>query len=193
MNLLKLIKARRSIRHYKNKKIKRNIIENILEAARWAPSVHNLQPWKFIVVEDKEKIKYIASIMEKKADELFSGFNIVMRDTAKNIKKTNLLLLAYNTEIMVKKFGRLGSPYTEICSLYDNQSVANAVENMLLYIHDLGLGAVWCGVALFCEKEINDFLKQDNNLSAILSVGYPDKKSAASIRKNISEISEFIK
>lgn len=191
MEFLKVVKNRRSVRKYKNIKIQKNIIEDILEAGRWAPSAHNLQPWKFVVVEDANKIDKVVNFMERKADNLLSGFNVVMRDTAKNIKSSKLLLFIYNTEIVTKKFDRLGSPYSDICKLFEAQSVANAIENMLLSAHDHGLGAAWCGVALFCEKEINDFLMQNGRLSAVLSIGYPDGDAPASSRKTISEIAEF--
>jgi nitroreductase len=191
-NLLELIKSRRSIREYKNKTISRDIIENILDAGRWAPSAHNLQPWRFVVVENKEKVTAISDIMNKKADALFSGFNIVMRDTAKKIGNANVLFIVYSDNAITKKFNRLGPPYSEIASVYEIQSVANAIENMLLYIHEVGLGAAWYGMALFCEKEINGLLKQKNRLLAVLSIGYPEKSTSESSRKELVEIAEFI-
>lgn len=192
MDLLDLIKSRRTIREYKAKSVPQDLIEKILEAGRWAPSAHNMQPWKFVVVKNKNKINQIADLLEKKADELFSGFNIVMRDTAKNIRKANLILAVYTSGIIVKKFEKLGPPYSKIGNVYEIQSVTNAIENMLIYIHSLGLGAAWYGMALFCEKEINDLLGQKGELLALLSLGYPDKVPSVSNRKEVSEITEFI-
>ena len=54
-NLLDLIKTRRSVRKYKDKHVERDKIKKIMEAARWAPSSHNSQPWKFFVIENKGK------------------------------------------------------------------------------------------------------------------------------------------
>ena len=55
--LLQIIKKRRSVRVYKAGKISDKQLEAILEAARWAPSGANTQPWEFIVTRDREKMK----------------------------------------------------------------------------------------------------------------------------------------
>jgi len=191
MELLKLIRSRRTIRKFKNKAIPRAMVIKIIEAGRWAPSAHNLQPWKFVVISNKNKIKNIADILDKNAYGLFAGFNIVMRDTARNIKKAPVLLAIYSTELISKKFRRLGHPYSGIGTIYEIQSIACAIENILLYIHSLGLGAAWYGMALFCETEINRILKQSNKLHAIISFGYQSETLCNSKRIKLSKITEF--
>lgn len=193
MDLLNLIKTRRTIRKYQDKKVPREVIEDILEAGRWAPSAHNMQPWKFVVVDKEDKIERIAELLDKKAGELFSGFNIVMRDTAKNLKNARLILLIYADRTISKRFGKLGSPYSEIGNIYEIQSVTNAIQNIQLYSHSISLGMAWYGMALFCEKEINELLGQKNRLMAIMSLGYPDEKPGLSKRKAINEITEFVR
>ncbi|MCX6711092.1 MAG: nitroreductase family protein [Candidatus Woesearchaeota archaeon] len=59
-NLLKLIKNRRSVRQYANKPIQKKILEEIIDAARLAPSAINMQPWEFVVITEKEMLNYIA-------------------------------------------------------------------------------------------------------------------------------------
>ncbi|OGW76101.1 MAG: hypothetical protein A2Z72_01950 [Omnitrophica bacterium RBG_13_46_9] len=193
MDLLDLIKKRRTVRKHKSKRVPKEIIEKIIEAGRWAPSAHNLQPWKFVIVDNDDKINQIADLLDKRADELYSGFNIVMRDTAKNLRRSHLLLAIYSNKIITDKFNKLGSPYSEIGNIYEIQSVTNAIENILLYSHSLNLGMAWYGMTLFCEKEINVLLNQTGRLMAVLSLGYPDEVPAPSVRKEISEIVEFIK
>jgi len=56
LNITQLIKSRRSIRKFKPIKVPRDIILTIMDSARWAPSAHNAQPWRFIVIDD-EKVK----------------------------------------------------------------------------------------------------------------------------------------
>ncbi len=58
--LLDIIKKRRSVRHFDGGKIPGEQMQQILEAGRWAPSGANAQPWRFIVVTKKEKLKSIA-------------------------------------------------------------------------------------------------------------------------------------
>ena len=193
MELFDLIKSRRTIRKYKRKKIPRNTIEKIIDAGRWAPSAHNLQPWKFVVVENRDKVKKIAVILEKKADELYSGFNVVMRDTAQNLGRAPLLLAVYRNKVISNKFDRFGYPYTQIGNVYEIQSISTAIENILLYSHSLNLGTAWYGMALFCENEINSLLGQNDQLLAILSLGYPNEIPSSPGRKEIAGITEFIR
>lgn len=193
MNLPDLIKSRRTIRKYSDRKVPQDMVKEILEVARWAPSAHNLQPWKFVVIDNADIIGRIADLLDKKAEELFSGFNIVMRDTAKNLKEAKVLVAAYSNGIISKKFDKLGTPYSEIAKIYEIQSISNVIENMLLYSHNLGLGMAWYGMTLFCEKEINGILNQSGKLMTVLSLGYPDEKPAAGNRKDVSEITEIIR
>jgi len=191
MDLLELIKNRRTIRKYKNTKVPREVIEKIVEAGRWAPSAHNLQPWKFVAVDTQESIEKLAGIVDKKADELYSGFGLVMHDTARNLKTARVLLLIYADGVMSKKFHKLGTPYGEIGNIYEIQSVTAAIENMLLYTHSINLGAAWYGIALFCEKEINDAFGQSDRLMAVIALGYPDEKAPETKRKDTQEILKF--
>jgi len=194
MDLLDLIKTRRTIRKYKDKKVPHEVLEKIIEAGRWAPSAHNIQPWKFIAIDKKETIEEIVSMLEKKAGELFSGFNLVMRDSAKNLRETQTIVAIYSDGTISRKFSKLGSPYSEIGDIYEVQSVTNAIQNMLLYSHSIGIGVAWYGMALFCEKEINKILGQSGRLMAIISLGYPkEKEKPKSKRKDLKEICEYIK
>ena len=61
-DVLNLLKTRRSIRKYKNKPVEEEKIEKCLEAARWAPSASNRQPWEFIVVKDENTKRKLSTI-----------------------------------------------------------------------------------------------------------------------------------
>ncbi len=59
-----LLKFRRSVRGFRGEAVPRELIEKILEAARWAPSAGNSQPWEFVVVENKKTIQELARLYE---------------------------------------------------------------------------------------------------------------------------------
>src|SRR3989338_5022930 len=101
---LELIKHRRTIRDYSNQDIPIDLIKKIVEAARWAPSAHNLQPWKYVIVMNSEIIKKTADILNKKSLELLSGFNIIMRETAKKAINSKALVFVYSDNAILKKF-----------------------------------------------------------------------------------------
>ncbi len=63
--VLKAIKSRRSIRKYRSEQIKQEELEMIIEAGIYAPSGHNLQPWRFTVVQDRKVIEHINDISKK--------------------------------------------------------------------------------------------------------------------------------
>ncbi len=63
MEFIDIIKSRSSIKSYKNKKIERDILANIVDCARLAPSANNLQPWEFIVVTEKDKLKELSELI----------------------------------------------------------------------------------------------------------------------------------
>jgi nitroreductase len=64
MDMIELIKKRRSVREFLNKPISRDFLEKIVDAARFAPTARNVQPWEFVVVTEKEALKNIADISE---------------------------------------------------------------------------------------------------------------------------------
>ncbi len=64
-DILNLMKNRRSIRKYSARKVSRKILNEILEAARWAPSAHNSQPWRFTILNKTEEKKVLAESMAK--------------------------------------------------------------------------------------------------------------------------------
>ena len=67
--LLELIRARRSIRRFSDRAVDRDDIARLLEAARWAPSNHNRQPWRFLVIEDKPQINQLAETVGQSLSE----------------------------------------------------------------------------------------------------------------------------
>ncbi len=61
---IRILKERRSVREFSDKAIEKRILEEIIDCARLSPSARNIQPWKFIVVTDKEKLAKISEHME---------------------------------------------------------------------------------------------------------------------------------
>lgn len=191
-DLIELIKTRRTIRAYKDERVPEELINKVLEAGRWAPSAHNLQPWKFVVINSREKIIKLAGLLEDEAANLLSGLNIVMKDTAGNLRKAPVIILVYSDGTISKKFNRFGEPYKRLAHIYEVQSIATAIENMMLYGWSQGIGMAWYGMPLFCQEHINETFGQKGELMAILSLGYPEKGLNTSERKKLSEIVEFI-
>ncbi len=192
MNILKLIKERRTIRKYKNKNIPDRIINQILEGARWAPSSHNLQPWNFVVVRNRESKEKLVFTLKNPAVNILGPIKFLIKKNAEIIQQSTLVILVYNSCIFSKKVKDLGAMYFVNAHTSEIESIAAAIENMHLVAAFLGIGMAWLAMPLFVEKEITKLFNLQGELMAILTFGYPAEKGKHATRKLISEIVTYI-
>ena len=169
MELIEVIKKRRSVRRFKDQAIDENIIKKIIELGNLAPSAGNLQPRDFIVVKDlqtKEKLARAA------LDQRFIIEAPVVIAVCANIRR--------------------GSPYgMRGRELYCIQDSAAAIENMLLAIVDKGLACCWVGA--FDENAVSEILGLSSHVRpmALLPIGYSDEKTKPSSRIDIDELIHY--
>ena len=167
MDLSEAILNRRSIRTYKKQDLPEGTVEKLIEAARWAPSAGNVQPWEFVVAST-QKIKQALSkaAFEQKDLEEASTVIVVCADE-KSAQES------YNAR------GR---------TLYCLQDTAAAIENILLTACSMGLGSCWIGA--FKEDEIRKVINAPQGMRpvALIPIGYPNEIPPARDRRPISEI-----
>lgn len=153
---------RRSIREFTGSPVSTENINIILNAGRWAPSGLNNQPWRFIVIREKDTIMKVSECTHY----------------TKVVAGAPLLIAVYlDTENSYN--------YTK-----DVQAIGAAIQNMLLATCELGLGAVWLGEILKqCEK-VNSILDcpESFELMAVLAIGEPVPKERTSPRKELKEL-----
>ena len=161
MEILDLLKSRRSIRVYQDKTIPQDLLLQILEAGRWAPTGANLQPWHFIVVTDPETRSEIGDV----ARFLFIKSSHVE-------KAPVVLVLGFDT-----RKGRYGR--------YD---VTLAGANMITMATHLGLGTCWIGA--FDEPKVKEILKIPENIEVIglITLGYPGENTEVPPRVELDKI-----
>ena len=161
MDVLEAIRTRRSVREFERRRVEREKIEKILEAGRWAPSAKNRQPWKFIVVENRDTIKRIASCTIYSFIADASLLIAVFLDKSEMVDRTK-----------------------------DVQAIGACIQNMLLAAHSLGLGSCWIGEILRRKEEVSRILNAPDylELMAVIAVGYPVRKKRTSTRRSLSEI-----
>ncbi len=170
MDLFEAIFGRRSIRRFINRTVEEEKISKVLDAGRWAPSVGNLQEWRFIVVRNKEK--------KAKLSEAALGQYWMNRAHA-------IIVVLTNDRRVTRSYGARGA------ELYIKQDAAAAVQNILLAAHSLGLGACWVGS--FDESIVRRILKIPDEISvhALIPLGYPAEKPNPPHRINLSHITFF--
>ena len=178
--LLALMKARRSIRRYSDRPVSRAALEQLLEAARWAPSAHNRQPWRFVVmVEPEPRLRLAAAMGERFRRDLLAnglGADEAERQVVRSVARIGGAPAAVAVFLSMADMDRY--PDERRQGLERDmavQSVALAVQNILLMAHAQGLGACWMCAPLFCPDVVRETLGLpfDWEAQALLTVGYP--------------------
>jgi nitroreductase len=160
MNILDIIKTRRSVREFKDQDIPEKAIDVLIEALRWAPSAGNLQSRKFYFVFNE-------AIRNKLAQ---TGLR---HDFVSFIARAPLVVVKCADLRIASRYGERGT------DLYCIQDTAASVQNLLLASHDLGLGTCWVGA--FKEETVKEILDLPDYLRPVVlvPVGYPAKTPKA--------------
>jgi len=195
MDVLKLIKDRKTIRKYTNKSVPQNILNKIIEAGIWGPSLMapGLQPWQFIVVKNKKTICRISRIMLDKSKITGAGGNIILRTSSETIFNAKVIIVICNSSSAVNLVKRFSEAYINFAKSAELAAISAAIQNMILTAESLGIGSCWLDAPLFCKNEIEKLLSADGQLVAILSLGYAAEKGRRSPRKAFKEIVRYIK
>ncbi|AGB40836.1 nitroreductase [Halobacteroides halobius DSM 5150] len=179
--IIEPIKERRSIRNYKNKEVSKEKIRKVLEAANWAPSNGNSQPWEFVVAKD-EYAKKISKVFYDWAKDYIPNADYIPEEKKK-------AMLEYS-----KDFG--GAPVQIVVTYQTGEdeieteeslmAASAAIQNLSLAALEEDLGTVWiAGHIAHADrtKEIID-LAEDKKIAGIIPIGYPDIDPAAPPRKD---------
>lgn len=178
-SVLDPIRGRRSVRRYLDKPVPDALVDTVLEAARWAPSPHGRQPWRFAVVSRRETKERLADAMgeEWRANLEMDGQDAEV--VAQRLEGSRRRLLDAPVLILLCLYlGDLDEyPDPERQSNETTmavQSLGAAAQNVLLAAYDLGLDAGWMCAPLFCPGDVVGALGLDPRLipHALLTVGY---------------------
>ena len=167
LDILEVIRKRRSIRKYKKKNVEKEKLLKVLEAARLAPSAMNLQPYSFVVSSEKETIQKISSACNQKWDS-----------------PTIIVIIAFPKKAWTRADGEE----------YWKVDAAVAMTNLSLQACAEDLGTCW--IAAFKEQEIKEILGIEHNarVVAMTPLGYPnEEKGLVTNRKTIDELVHYEK
>jgi len=161
MALLDLVKHRKSARDFLDRPVEREKIMMCLEAARLAPSESNSQPWRFIVVDDKE-------LKDKLCDAAFSGIYWI-----NSFCKTAPVIVVIISE-KSKFLARIGGTFRG--TKYYLIDIGIAGEHFVLEAEDLGLGTCWIG--WFNERAVKSILNiaQHKKIDILIVLGYCNRE-----------------
>jgi len=161
--VLEAIKKRQSVRSYQEKEIPEEILQQILEAGRLAPSASNRQGWKFIVVKDEHLKQKLVPVCRNQ----------------KFVGEASLVIVGCATNLEhIMPCGEHSYPI----------DLAIALDHMSLEAASLGLGTCWIGA--FYQDQVKEILSVPKNIRivALMPVGYPKELGSKTGRKPLSEI-----
>ena len=156
MDILNVIFSRRSIRKYQERRVEREVLVQLLQAAMAAPTAANAQPWEFVVIDEPENLDPVKAVLP------FGKYN-----------PPAAIVVCGNPDIANNSAGKL----------YWVQDCSAAIENILIAAVGMGLGTVWIGVYPL-ESRVNSVRKVLNmpeNVTplGVVYVGYPDEQKDA--------------
>jgi len=200
--IMSIIKQRRTMRHFNTEPASEENVLKVLEAARWAPSGNNSQPWEFVVVREENKLSQCIEILLEQ--------NRILREKSLNFRYANKdYLRRVTTLIFVCGDPRFKQSYPqsnaseELAKMYkDNteaiyfQSVTAAICNILLAATSLGMATVWITGTheSIIEKQLRAALNIPEMLDIIccIPLGYsPDKRPSLRTPRPLENIVHF--
>lgn len=185
MELMEAIKGRRSIRKFTDEPIPAEVIDKLVEAAAWAPSGQNLQPWYFVVLTKQEDLSFLFSelgttafLHRKELEARFKNNPEVVEETMEFMSAmggATTIMLAflnkpnYNDEILPSCI----------------ESVAAAMQNVCLMAYAEGLGSCWVEAVCRAGDALQQrFAPDHGKLVGGIVLGYPAMEARPIKRKD---------
>jgi len=212
--LSELTMTRRSIRRFEDRPVPEELLVKALELATWAPNGGNHQPWRFLIVTNRELIGKMADAVQDKTELMASWPEAqAFEETVERWRKSSDFFRGAPACIAVV-MGRYSSIADQIlrergeqdpvaCDIRSYreigksslQSAAAATAYLCLFLHYLGLGTTWMTGPLQAKKELEELLDVTGewDLVSIVPVGYPAKVPEAPPRKPVGDVIRFFR
>lgn len=172
-----LVRNRRSVRRYLDKPVEREKILACLEAARLAPSAENVQPWRFLVIDDPD-------VKQRFAAAAFSGIYSFSRFAA---RAPVLIVILARPDLLAN---RIGKQIQDVSFYLIDVGIAG--EHLALQAEEIGLGTCWIG--WFNSRRTRKFfhIPRQFKIVCLMALGYHEGRAAREKnRKTLAEIAWF--
>jgi len=182
-----VIKDRRSVKpeEFSSRKVHREIVEDVLNNAIWAPSHGLTQPWRFKVFMDEGLDK-----LRKKLPEIYE--KITPKENFSSLKKEKISKRPDRSSVIIA-ICMEREEAERIPELEEIQAVACAVQNMYLTCTAYGIGAFWSSPKYVYTQEMKDFLglKDKDRCLGLFYMGYLEGQWPKSHRKPLEYVTEW--
>jgi nitroreductase len=179
---LRTIRKRRSIRTFTKDDVPQDQISILLQAANEAPSAHNQQSWRFIVLKGEKK-QGLADLVSARSESFPRPASALLRMSARSIASAPVVIAVANTGDLIEHGTDLFKVDKEMAHDFfrtmEIQSSAAAVQNMLLAATSLGLATVWLGILFLIKDHVLKFLEEPaGEFMAVVPVGYASREGS---------------
>jgi len=206
--ILKLMKKRRSIRQFKPKPLPEEIFIQLIEAARTAPSAGNKQPWRFLIVRNRDLIETTAKAVNEERLRLANLCSQEFRTEFENYSN-NFLQFRNAPALIIPIFKNLAilsrllnetARQEEKSFLYSMEhhsaliSVSLSIQNILLMAEELGIGVCCMTGPLIAEQKLTECFNIPDRwkIAAVIAVGYPDEAPDNPGRKSVQTVIKWV-
>ncbi len=179
--LMNELLGRRSVRRYLDKEVPEEVVQRVLEAARWAPSPHGRQPWRFAVVTREETKARLAEAMGEEWRSNLQMDGQSAKVVEKRLEGSRRRLLDVPVLVLLCLYLEDLDAYPDAVRQQNEttmavQSLGAAAQNALLAAYSLGLDTSWMCAPLFCPKKVAVALDLNPKLvpHALLTLGYAE-------------------
>jgi nitroreductase len=195
-DILLNIKMRHSIRNFLDLPVTDKDIDTLLKAANKAPSAHNRQSWKFIVVKGAKK-KELADLVTASSARLPRTAAVLLRMAARSISEAPVVISVANTGDLISHgktlFGIEEAMAHDFFRTMEIQSSAAAVENLLLAATSIDLATVWLGILFLIKDEVLQFLGEPKGeFMAVIPVGHSDKVTKGPKKQRVDALVRYL-
>ena len=198
-NLRDFLRSRRSIRRFKPDPVPDSVIRDILHTATFAPSAHNRQPWRFIVLTELAAKNHLSESMAEEFQRDLERDNLPTEEITKRVNRSRERITSAPVVVMLCLDMTEMDTYPDARRnqaehLIATQSAANAGMQLLLAAHAEGLGGVWVCSPVFAQEVVRNAL----NISAtwepqaMFLLGYADENPQLRERKQIEDVVKFV-
>ncbi len=189
------IYKRHSIRMFTDQNVDDDDILTILNAANQAPSAHNQQSWRFIVLRDHKKSELVNLVVSSSVN-FPRPTSVLLRMAARSITSAPIVIAVMNTGELIKRgpdlFDIEKESARDFFKIMEIQSSAAAVENMLIAATSIGLASVWLGILIIVQKEVLNFLgNPSGEFMAVVPVGYAVKSSPGPKKRSLDVVVKY--
>ena len=198
-DIWEVIYTQRAIRYWQDRKVPRELLEQVIEAGSKAPSGSNMQPWVFLVIDENEKRTIISVALREVFEASLAKQSFFVAGENSEDRTQRLMLrgareffsrLERAPALIIPCLYKLASPTHDPAALLAGSSIYTAVQNIMLSARALGLGTVMTTAQVMIEPTLREVLKMPDDAYpvAFIPIGYPDANFGPTTRKGLDEI-----